>query len=138
MKRSWMIAITVFLLIVVTGGYMVFDQTFPKADSIHCPDIESIEKITLVKNDGSSIKVENTDFGELLHHIRNAQPTRRMSVNDAPYTKVYYIIQIDTSDRQYRYYVYRESSQVYIEMPYTGIYKTSDQFLDVVAENFIE
>ena len=58
-----------------------------------------------------------------------------MSVNDAPYTKVYYIIQIDTSDRQYRYYVYRESSQVYIEMPYTGIYKTSDQFLDVVADS---
>ena len=82
------------------------------------------------------ILLRTADFGEILKYITNAQPTRTMSVNDKPTAKAYYTIEVDTAARQYRYFLYAENSQVYIEIPYEGIYKTNQQVLDFVAEYF--
>ena len=136
MKKTWVIIIIALLGIAVIGGYAVLNNIFPKADPIKFPDTESITAITLIQKDGSSVAVETADFGEILKNITNAQPTRTMSVNDYPTAKTYYTIEVDTAARQYRYFLYAENSQVYIELPYEGIYKSNQQFLDFVAEYF--
>ena len=136
MKKTWVIIIIAFLGIAVIGGYAILNNIFPKADPIKFPDTESITAITLIQKDGSSVAVETADFGEILKNITNAQPTRTMSVNDYPTAKTYYTIEVDTAARQYRYFLYAENSQVYIELPYEGIYKSNQQFLDFVAECF--
>ena len=136
MKKTWVIVIIALLGIAVIGGYAVLNNIFPKADPIKFPDTESITAITLIQKDGSSVAVETADFGEILKNITNAQPTRTMSVNDYPTAKTYYTIEVDTAARQYRYFLYAENSQVYIELPYEGIYKANQQFLDFIADYF--
>ena len=136
MKKAWVIIIIALLGIAVIGGYAVLNSIFPKADPIKCPDTESVTTIILIQKEGSSVTVETADFGEILKNITNAQPTRTMSVNDYPTAKTYYTIEVDTAARQYRYFLYAENSQVYIEIPYEGIYKANQQFLDFVAEYF--
>ncbi|MBQ2004711.1 MAG: DUF5301 domain-containing protein [Peptococcaceae bacterium] len=136
MKKTWVIIIIALLGVAVIGGYAILNNIFPKADPIKFPDTESITAITLIQKDGSSVAVETADFGEILKNITNAQPTRTMSVNDYPTAKTYYTIEVDTAARQYRYFLYAENSQVYIEIPYEGIYKANQQFLDFVAEYF--
>ena len=136
MKKTWVIIIIALLGIAVIGGYAILNNIFPKADPIKFPDTESITAITLIQKDGSSVAVETADFGEILKNITNAQPTRTMSVNDYPTAKTYYTIEVDTAARQYRYFLYAENSQVYIELPYECIYKSNHQLLDFVAEYF--
>ena len=136
MKKAWVNIIIALLGIAVIGGYAVLNSIFPKADPIKCPDTESVTAIILIQKEGSSVAVETADFGEILKNITNAQPTRTMSVNDYPTAKTYYTIEVDTAARQYRYFLYAENSQVYIEIPYEGIYKANQQFLDFVAEYF--
>ena len=136
MKKTWVIIIIALLGIAVIGGYAILNNIFPKADPIKFPDTESITAITLIQKDGSSVAVETADFGEILKNITNAQPTRTMSVNDYPTAKTYYTIEVDTAARQYRYFLYAENSQVYVELSYEGIYKANQQFLDFVFEYF--
>ena len=136
MKKTLVIIIIALLGIAVIGGYAILNNIFPKADPIKFPDTESITAITLIQNDGSSVAIETADFGEILKNITNAQPTRTMSVNDCPTAKTYYTIEVDTAARQYRYFLYAEKSQVYIELPYEGIYKSNQQFLDFIADYF--
>ena len=136
MKKTWVIIIIALLGIAVIGGYAILNNIFPKADPIKFPDTESITAITLIQKDGSSVAVETADFGEILKNITNAQPTRTMSVNDYPTAKTYYTIEVDTDARQYRYFLYAENSQVYVELSYEGIYKSNQQLLDLIAEYF--
>lgn len=136
MKKTWIVIMIALLGFAVIGCYAVLDNTFPKADPINCPATESVTAFVLIKNDGSYVEVETADFGEFLHNITNAQPTRTMSVNDYPASKTYYTIEVGTAARRYQYFLYVENSQVYIEVPYEGVYKTNQQFLDCIVEYF--
>ncbi len=136
MKKIWFIVVVVFLCASVIGGYTLLDSIFPKADAISCPPSESISSVSLTQSGNSSVTAEAEDFEELLHNIRSALPTRRMSVNDSPSVKDYYTLSFETSEREYRYFIYKESSQVYIELPYEGIYRSDRQVLDSLTEYF--
>ena len=134
MKRTVLVIIIVLLAVAVIGGYAVLDRIFPVAKPISSPAIESVATITLIEKGGSSLAVDAADFGEILKNIAEAKPTRAMSVNDYPAVKTYYTIEVVTVARRYRYFVYAESEQVYIELPYEGVYKSNRQFLDYIAE----
>jgi hypothetical protein len=128
-KKIWIIIITLFGVCVI-GGYAVLDNIFPKADPIILPSKEDITTISLIQNNGSSVTVESEEFEYILQYISNAQPTRTMSVNDYPATKTYYTVEVTTPERVYRHFIYADNSQVYIEIPYEGVYKSNQQFLD--------
>ena len=137
MKKTWIIVIIVLLSIsIIGGGYAVLDNIFPKAANINYPTEDSITSISLIQNNNVSVTIDATDFEEFLQNIRNAQPTRQMSVNDYPTVKTYYTIVVDTSVREYKYFIYAENSQVYIELPYEGIYKANQQVLDFIVKYF--
>ena len=136
MKKVWLVVIIALFGFSVIGGYAVFDSVFPKADPISCPDVDSITAISLSQNSTPSLVVEAPVFAEVLESIRNTQPTRQWSVNDYPTANDYYTIEIDTPARDYRYFVYVENSQVYLEAPYGGVYKANQQLLDFLAAYF--
>lgn len=139
-KKS--IILVVILCLAFSGGYFVFDSIFPKAGPISGPTQNRankdrlIKSISLMKNDNSSVMVENQNLGIVLQNIDKAQPTRKMSVNDYPTVERYYTIEILSSVRVYRYFIYKENSQVYIEVPYEGIYTSSQEFYEFVEGYF--
>jgi len=139
-KKS--IILVVILCLAFSGGYFVFDSIFPKAGPISGPTQNRankdrlIKSISLTKKDGSSVMVENEKLGIVLQSIDNVQPTRKMSVSDYPTVETYYIIEILSSVRVYSYFIYKENSQVYIEVPYEGIYTSSQEFYEFVEGYF--
>ena len=133
MKKAWLIIIIALSVLAVITGYTILDSIFPKASPINYPDTENILTITLINNSGGTLSVEATNFDKILKNFTDAKPTRKMSVNDYPTAKTYYTIKIDTDSREYRYFLYSENSQVYIEIPYKGIYKTNQHFFNYVT-----
>ena len=136
---SMVVMVTIVLLgLSAIGAYGLFDNLFPKAEPVKCPDIEKITIISITQDNGNSVLVETADYGELLQNICKTEPTRMLSVNEFPSVENYYIINIDTEEREYRYFLYVEDSQVYIESPYEGVYKSNQEFLDWVTAYFKE
>lgn len=140
-KEKWLVpviavGIAAVVVIFAVGGYMIYQYVFPMAAPIDCPNIESVTTMSLIQNGNISVTVEAENFGEFLQTISNAQPTRIWSVSDYPVAKNYSIITIGTSEREYRYFVYVENSQVYIDSPYEGVYQANQQILDLVSEHF--
>lgn len=136
MKKVWIISIIAMLCISLIGGYYIFDSIFPKAEAISYPSKDIIISISITQNNDVSIEVIESDFEDILLYISNVKPTRAMSVNDYPTSKPYYSISINTSAREYRYYIYKEGSQVYIELPYEGIYRANQQFWDFIVNYY--
>ena len=128
MKRKvfWVIALILFMS-VVAGGWHMFNEIFPKAKPIRTPSIEEIRSISVAVNNDEEFEIEGVDLEELFEHIKNAKPTREQSVNDYP-PKGFFRIEVKTSEMEYSYFVYERGEQVYIEMPYEGIY-TADRWL---------
>ena len=141
MKKKSLIVIVILCLSLI-GGYFVFDSIFPKAEPISGPTQNRankdrlIKSISLAKKNGSSVMAENEELGIVLQSIDNAQPTRKMSANDYPTVETYYIIEILSSVRVYSYFIYKENSQVYIEVPYEGIYTSNQEFYEFVEGYF--
>ena len=125
-KIFWVIGLILFIS-VVSGGLYMFNEIFPKAKPIRIPNIEEISSISVAVNNDEEFEIEGVDLEELIEHIQNAEPTREQSVNDYP-PKGFFRIEVQTSEMEYRYFVYEIGEQVYIEMPYEGIY-TADRWL---------
>ena len=136
MKKALIAAIIVLLLVIAVGGYFLLDRMFPVAPPIDCPNEEDIRSISLTQNSDPSTSVEVSDFGAVLQNICAGEPTRIWSIQDYPSVEIYYTVEIDTSARQYRYFVYAEGSQVYVEKPYQGVYEVNQQVLDFFADHF--
>ena len=120
--KKIMIIITIILSVLLVGGYVLLDNIFPKAEPINYPIIDDVNRITISQNKLDSVNVEYSDYETLLQLIDNAKPTRKMSVNDYPTVETYYVVEIDTNEREYRYFICDENGQLYIESPYEGIY----------------
>ena len=140
-KRLIPIVVMVTLVLLglsAIGAYVLFDNLFPKAEPVKCPDIEKITIISITQDNGNSVLVETADYGELLQNICKTEPTRMLSVNEIPSVEYDYIIEMETFKREYRYFLYVEDEQVYIESPYEGVYKSNQEFLDWVTAHFKE
>ena len=136
MKKTWLVLIIVLLGIAVAGACFFLDSIFPMAESISCPDVEHVDEIRLVGDGGDFVVVDGTEHEKILECIADAKPTRAMSVNDYPAVEIYYAVEVDSADGRYRYFLFVENSQACIEIPYEGVYKTNQQFFDLVAGYF--
>ena len=120
------IIVVVILAGVIVGGYFTLDNLFPKADPINVPSASSVMSMTVVKNekrkDGETCDIARTDADSVLSKLSEAEPTRKMSVQDSPDAKTYYEIAVETSERIHYFYVYFEDGTCYVEIPYEGIY----------------
>lgn len=140
-RRTTIILISMLVICasLVTGAIYLYNDIFPKAGPIRCPDIEQITSVTLGCNtpDGS-ISMAEQYYGDLLQYICSAEPTRKQAINDYPAGKIYYSADVHADDRTYRYFVYEEGEQVFIEVPYEGIYASEMELLDLVLQYFEE
>jgi hypothetical protein len=128
--------ISAILVVLLICGYAVFDRIFPKAPAMTVPEKESVLSISIVRNDGSFAAVAGTDYERVLHSLTKARPTREMSISDSPAAKVYYAVKVQSSDREYSYFIYMNNCNVYIEIPYEGIYRTDGTLFDAAESYF--
>ena len=139
-KRN--IFITVIVLIVLCiGGYYIYNAVSPVARTLEYPNdfpsVEEVLTVTISTSDGKSTEVYN--FASLIMQIGQVEPTRKESVNDVPAAEFYYKIELATEDKEYCYFVYEENGQVYLEIPYLGIYKGlhnsgSNSLMEIIAD----
>ncbi|MBR5316616.1 MAG: DUF5301 domain-containing protein, partial [Lachnospiraceae bacterium] len=109
-----------------------YDSIFPKAGPIKQLKLSEIDTIYIYNNNEIEIEMSDVEIEELFTYINVAEPTRRMSVNDYPSVRPYYVIEIESFDRYFRYMIYEESGKVYVELPYEGIYVMDAKAIDVL------
>ena len=136
------IILTIVLIVCVgllAGAVYLFNDIFSKAEPIRHPEPDEIVSVTLCCNTpDATIPMSEKYYEDLIRYISEAKPTRKQSLNDIPTSGVYYGVEIQTDEMQYRYFVYEEGEQVYIEMPYDGIYESKIELLNLVLKYFEE
>lgn len=131
MKKSIIVA-TIFIVLIL-GGYYIYNNIFPVAEPIQCPTIEDIISIDVITDDNKENKILGTDFASLVTYISNSKPTRIMSTNESSTITPYYKIEISAEGKTYNYYVYEDDKKVYIERPYEGIYTIDNKVVNIIS-----
>ena len=135
MKRKRLLLLCGVLAVLLSGIYITVNAFFPKANPIRYPEPEEIiSAYTSVNTPDASIPLSEKEYGDLIELIRTAKPTRRQSLNDTPSAFGYYTIEITTAERDYRYFVYEKDADIYIEVPYEGIYSSDIQILNYILK----
>ena len=136
------IILTIVLIICVgllAGAVYLFNDIFPKAKPIRHPEPNEIVSVKLSCNTpDATIPMSEKYYEDLIRYISEAKPTRKQTLNDTPTSGAYYGVEIQTDEMQYRYFVYEEGEQVYIEMPYEGIYEAEYTLFSIVLKYFEE
>ena len=136
------IILTIVLIVCIgllAGAVYLFNDIFPKAKPIRHPEPNEIVSAKLSCNTpDATIPMSEQYYEDLIRYISEAKPTRKQSLNDTPTSGAYYGVEIQTNENQYRYFVYEEGEQVYIEMPYEGIYESRIELFDLVLKYFEE
>ncbi len=136
------IILTIVLIVCVgllAGAVYLFNDIFPKAKPIRHPEPDEIVSVKLSCNTpDATIPMSEQYYEDLIQYISKAKPTRKQTLNDTPTSGAYYGVEIQTGEMQYRYFVYEEGEQVYIESPYEGIYESKTELLNLVLKYFEE
>lgn len=128
MNKKIFVLLVALLVIVglVISGYLAIDNLFPKADPINVPSAGSVASMTVTKNEmrkaGEPREIASADIDSILSQLSEAEPTRKMSVQDSPDAQTYYEIAVRTDERTHYFYVYFENGTCYVEIPYEGVY----------------
>ena len=126
----------VILAGLILGGYFVIDSLFPKADPINVPSASSVVSMTVKKNENRNDRdlreIANADVDSILSKLSEAEPTRKMSVQDSPDAQTYYEIAVKTNERTHYFYIYFESGTCYVEIPYEGIYTVDNGLVNLL------
>lgn len=138
-KNIKIVIILVCLLLLVVAGYALLNEVLPKAPAIDVPEKEEIITVSVGVNKDDEFEVKDIDTDRLLNLLSKAKPTREQSLDDYPTAKVFYRFEIQTSETEHYYYIYEDSTeQVYIEIPYVGVYTAETELFDFVLKYFEE
>jgi len=140
MKKTIIAVVAVIICIgLVVGAVAMFNDIFPKTKPIRCPEAGEVIGVSVAYNScDDRTEVYDMDLDALLEHLREAQPTRSQSLDDYPSARPYYLIRLRSDRREYSYFIYESGTQVYIEMPYEGIYKSDEWVFNFVLKYFEE
>lgn len=139
-KTIWLLCIGLIILIgVIAGAIYLFNTIFPKAAPINLPQIEDIVSVSLSdSNSDETVPLRDEDMEQLLQYLSEGKPTRQTAMNDSPTERTYYGISVQTDVREYRYFIYKKDEQIYIEVPYEGIYEAQMELFDLVCTYYQE
>ena len=139
-KRTQILSIAVILCVALfVAAACLLNDIFPKATPMAVPEPGDLISVMLRYNSTNvEVAVDQEDYERLLQHLSSGIPTRRQAMNDTPTVQPHYCAEIQTEDRWYCYFVYEEDGQVYIEIPYEGIYESDMVMLDLVLRYFEE
>ena len=130
-KKSFWIFIVV-AIILVAGVYQVYDRIFPKAEPLKLLKVSEIDGIYIYDSNENEIELSDSEIEELFTYINEAEPTRIISVSDYPNVRPYYVVEIESVDRYFRYMIYEENGKVYVELPYEGVYGVDEKAIDIL------
>ena len=136
--RKWLLLFVVLLVSMGAAAWYLFIDIFPKAPPIRMPKIEEITSIFVAVNNDEAFEINDLNLEELFYYIQKAEPTREQSLNDYPSGYGFFRIEVQTREREYRYFVYERGEQVYIEIPYEGIYTADSWLFSFVIKYFEE
>ena len=134
MKKKIVVTVVITVVFLLFGGYLILDGIFPKADPIVQLESDMIETVNLRDNEDEEIVLSEEELQKLFYYINNAKATRMMSANDYPYIRPYYLIQIKTVERAFRYMAYEDNGTAYIELPYEGIYVVESEMVELLKQ----
>lgn len=132
MKKKTVTITVIVVAVLVLGVYMVYDNIFPKAKPIKQLEISMIESVALSDNGDNEIVITDEELQKLLSYINDAEATRTMSVNDYPSARPYFVLEIKTAERVFRYMIYEEHGAAYAEIPYEGVYKIDREAIEII------
>lgn len=131
MKKKWFWIFIVMVIVLSAGGYLVYDSIFPKAEPLKLLKVSETDDVYIYDSNGNEIELGDSEIEALCIYINTAESTRIMSVNDYPSVRPYYVVEIESVDRYFRYMIYEENGKVYVELPYEGIYTIDEKVIDV-------
>lgn len=107
---------------------------FRKKYTLVINDADNIISVVSQKNtSGGKIEVSSkTLIKEIITAITNERTTKKESVNDTPACEEYYIITFKDTDQ--KIYIYTKDGNCYIEEPYNGIYKITQEEYDKIMQ----
>ena len=133
-KKILLIILIVLLVVSFPIGYFIFDNLFPKANSITCPKEEAVMSVSVSEDKDVVHLLDETQIEALLQNIKDSKPTRHLALNEVPGVENYYTIVIQTEERELYYYIYEEEARVYLFSPYEGVYEVEQTILEDVLE----
>lgn len=115
-----LLGLVIFLML---AGYFTVQSLFAMAEA--SPYLGNVVSYQVFYQQ-EPVDLEEGAFTELLSQLRQARPTREVSVNDTPRVDAYYKIDmVVDEDPSSRYvFVYENQGKFYYEIPYGGIYET--------------
>lgn len=134
MKKKTVAIIVMVVAVLMLGVHMVYDNIFPKAKPIKQLEISMIESVALSDNGDNAIVITDEELQKLLSYINGAEATRTMSVNDYPSARPYYVLEIKTAERVFRYMIYEENGTSYAEIPYEGVYEIDSEAVEILEQ----
>lgn len=134
MKKKIVVTVVIVVMLLLFGGYLILDDIFPKAEPIVQIEVGMIESVSLYNNEDEEIVICESELQKFLYYINNAKATRMMSANDYPYIRPYYLIEIKTMERVFRYMAYEDHGTAYIELPYEGIYVVENEIVELLKQ----
>lgn len=132
MKKKTTLIFIVVVIAFVAGAYLAYDSIFPKAGPIRQLELSQVDTIYIFDNNENEIGMSNRELEELFAYINVAEPTRIMSVNDYPSVRPYYVMEIKSADRYFRYMIYEDNGKTYVELPYEGVYTIDEKAIDIL------
>lgn len=139
MKRKVWGYVLLFLgMLLVILGYCLFNRIFPKARPIRTPELNNIRSVSVAINTEEGFLINDVNMEGLLEEIRDVKPTRMQSLNDYPTCRPFYQLEIKTEERTFRYFIYEEGEEIYVEVPYEGVYAADITLFDLVLKYFEE
>lgn len=125
-------------ILLVILGYCLFNSIFPKAKPIRTPELNDIRSVSVAINAEESFLINDVNMEGVLKEIRDAKPTRIQSLNDYPTCRPFYELEIKTEESTFRYFIYEEGEEIYVEVPYEGVYAADNKLFDFVLKYFEE
>ena len=122
----------VVLVVLIAGLYKAYDNIFPKAGPIRQIKASETNRIYIYDNSENEIGMVDSEIEEIITYINEAEPTRIMSVNDYPSVRPYYVVEIKSVDRYFRYMIYEDNGKTYVELPYEGVYTIDEKAIDIL------
>lgn len=133
MKKIMIVVLSASVIAVVFFIVVFIEVFYPKAKPIKVPPVNLISSVTLSGEDRTpEVNVDEADIESICSVIADVKPTRRQSFDDNPVVRPYCKIEILASDIWYRYYIYETGTEVFIEVPYEGIYESNKHAFDYI------
>ena len=123
-----------FVLYVLICGFIVIGTTACDKDKEYTLNIGKLEEISSITIDTLAQKDNIKDFSDKtsineIYNIFSKKTTNVESINDNPsnFDVLYFIKFSSSTDESKSAYVYKKRNKYYIEQPYNGIYKITEE-----------